>query len=190
MHALIAGSGLPRTRACTALDGARATGYRRLRPAAARAGVCKASHRRLPEAQRMAILAHLHSPRFCDQTPAHTYHTLLAEGTFLCSIRTMQRLLKDAGEARERRPIRPPQTHALPQSTQVKLNMTSSSFSASSVDAGTRFIANVKYGFPDESPITVIAMLFAAAFGKTRGIRFCISFSSGLKYIQRATNGR
>jgi len=114
LHALIAGSGLPRTRACTALDGARATGYRRLRPAAARAGVCKASHRRLPEAQRMAILAHLHSPRFCDQTPAHTYHTLLAEGTFLCSIRTMQRLLKDAGEARERRPIRPPQTHAVP----------------------------------------------------------------------------
>ena len=42
------------------------------------------------------------------------YYTLLGEGTFLCSIRTMQRLLKDAGEAAERRPIRPPQTHAVP----------------------------------------------------------------------------
>jgi putative transposase len=77
-------------------------------------GVRQASHRRLPDVQREAILAALHSPRFCDQTPAHTYHTLLGEGTFLCSIRTMQRLLKDSGEARERRPIRPPQTHAVP----------------------------------------------------------------------------
>jgi transposase InsO family protein len=68
----------------------------------------------LSEDQRTAILAVLHSPRFCDQTPAHTYHTLLGEGTFLCSIRTMQRLLKDANQARERRPIRPPQTHAVP----------------------------------------------------------------------------
>lgn len=165
MHALIAGSGLPRTRACTALDGARATGYRRLRPAAARAGVCKASHRRLPEAQRMAILAHLHSPRFCDQTPAHTYHTLLAEGTFLCSIRTMQRLLKDAGEARERRPIRPPQTHALPQSTQVKLNMTSSSFSASSVDAvwGLTFVALTGFHGGDRCVAPPSAVSLAAA---------------------------
>jgi len=114
MHALIAGSAPPRTRACAALGASRATGYRHGRPVAARAGARKASHHRLPDDQRTAILAHLHSPRFCDQTPAHTYHTLLGEGTFLCSIRTLQRLLKDAGEAAERRPIRPPQTHAVP----------------------------------------------------------------------------
>lgn len=106
--------GLPRSRACAALGAARATGYRRQSPVAARASVRQPSHRRLPAVQRAAILAALHSPRFCDQTPAHAYHTLLGEGTFLCSIRTMQRLLKDAGEARERRPVRPPQTHAVP----------------------------------------------------------------------------
>ncbi len=39
---------------------------------------------------------------------------MLGEGRFLCSSRRTQRLLKGAGEARERRPIRPPQTHAVP----------------------------------------------------------------------------
>jgi len=114
MHALIVGSDLPRSRACAALGAARATGYRQQQPTAARVGVRNASPRRMPEDQRAAILEVLHSPRFCDQTPSHTYHTLLGEGTFMCSIRSMQRLLKDAGEARERRPIRPPQAHAVP----------------------------------------------------------------------------
>lgn len=108
MHPLIAAFALPRIRACAALGASRATGFRHRRPVAARAGARNASHRRLPEDQRTAILPHLHSPRFCDQTPAHSDHTLLSEGKFLCSIRTLQRLLKDAGEATERRPIRPP----------------------------------------------------------------------------------
>jgi putative transposase len=114
VHALIADSGIPRSRACAAVGAARATGYRHQRPLEARASVRRASHRRLPEDQRAEVMAVLHSPRFCDQTPAHVYHTLLGEGRFLCSIRTMQRLLKEAGEARERRPIRPPQAHAVP----------------------------------------------------------------------------
>ncbi|MBK8583468.1 MAG: IS3 family transposase [Flavobacteriales bacterium] len=114
MHALIRDSAIPRTTACATLGVSRATGYRQQRPAAARSSVRQASHRRLSEAQRTRIMEALHSPRFCDQTPAHTYHALLAEGVFLGSIRTMQRLLKDAGEARERRPIRPPQAHAVP----------------------------------------------------------------------------
>lgn len=114
MHALIAASDVPRSRACVALNAARATGYRHQRPLGARMSVRRASHRRLPDDQREEVLEVLHSPRFCDQTPAHVYHTLLGEGRFLCSIRTMQRLLKEAGEARERRPIRPPQAHAVP----------------------------------------------------------------------------
>lgn len=114
MHALIAESGIPRSRACAAVGAARATGYRHKRPLEARMSVRRASHRRLPDDQRAEVLEVLHSPRFCDQTPAHAYHTLLGEGRFLCSIRTMQRLLKQAGEARERRPIRPPQAHAVP----------------------------------------------------------------------------
>ncbi len=114
MHALIKGSGLPREKACKALDVAKSTGYRLERPKAALHRVRNASHRRLSEAQRKEILTELHSPRFCDQTPEHTYHTLLGEGRFHSSIRTMQRLLKGAGEARDRRPVRPPQTHAVP----------------------------------------------------------------------------
>jgi len=114
MHALINETPLPRERACAALGVARATGYRLQQPVAQRHWVRNASHRRLSEPQRAAIIDMLHSPRFCDQTPTHAYHTLLGEGVFLGSIRTMQRLLKEAGESRDRRPIRPAQTHAIP----------------------------------------------------------------------------
>lgn len=114
MHALINSAPVPRQRACAALNASRATGYRLQQPPVSRSSVRNASHRRLTEPQRKAILDMLHSPRFCDQTPAHTYHTLLREGVFLGSIRTMQRLLKQAGESRDRRPIRPPQSHAVP----------------------------------------------------------------------------
>lgn len=122
MHALIAESGLPRQRACAAVGESRATSYRYPRSSEPKATVRQASHRRLPEVQRAEVLDLLHSPRFCDQTPTHTYHTLLAEGTFICSIRTMQRLLKEAGEAHDRRPIRPPQVHAVPRLQAVAPN--------------------------------------------------------------------
>ena len=114
MTALVAASVLPRTRTSAALGLSRAGVYRDQRPAQVRQGPRAASHRRLSEGQRAAILDELHSERFCDQTPTHVYHTLLDEGRYLGSIRTFQRLLKTAGESRERRPIRPPQTHAVP----------------------------------------------------------------------------
>jgi len=114
VHALICQTPLPRVRACESLGVSRATGYRLEQPSAPRHTVRNASHRRLTEVQRRAILDMLHSPHFCDQTPTHVYHTLLGEGVFLGSIHTMQRLLKAAGESRDRRPIRPAQTHAVP----------------------------------------------------------------------------
>jgi putative transposase len=49
------------------------------------------------------VLALLHSERFIDQTPRQVYATLLDEGTYLCSYRTMYRLLAAEGEVRERR---------------------------------------------------------------------------------------
>ena len=49
------------------------------------------------------MLAALHSERFVDQSPAAVYAALLDEGTYLCSERTMYRLLEGAGEVRERR---------------------------------------------------------------------------------------
>jgi putative transposase len=48
-------------------------------------------------------LAHLHEERFQDRSPAAVYATLLDEGQYHCSIRSMYRLLKRRGESRERR---------------------------------------------------------------------------------------
>lgn len=45
----------------------------------------------------------LHSERFRDAAPATIYATLLDEGTYLCSERTMYRILATAHEVRERR---------------------------------------------------------------------------------------
>ncbi len=46
----------------------------------------------------------LHSDRFVDAAPAEVYATLLDEGQYLCSERTMYRLLAGAhGQVRERR---------------------------------------------------------------------------------------
>ena len=49
------------------------------------------------------MLAVLHSPRFVDQAPAAVYARLLDEGHYLCSIRTLYRILAEKEEVRERR---------------------------------------------------------------------------------------
>jgi putative transposase len=50
------------------------------------------------------VLAELHSQRFVDCSPAQVYATLLDEGRYLCSERTMYRLLaQQHGGVRERR---------------------------------------------------------------------------------------
>jgi putative transposase len=61
------------------------------------------SPRALEAGERQAILDVLHSDRFVDQSPAEVHATLLEEQTYLCSPRTMYRILADAGEVRERR---------------------------------------------------------------------------------------
>jgi putative transposase len=62
-----------------------------------------ASARALCLAERDAVLARLHEERFQDRSPAAVYATLLDEGEYHCSIRTMYRLLEQRGESRERR---------------------------------------------------------------------------------------
>ena len=59
--------------------------------------------RALTTPQQQAVLNLLHEPRFADQAPAEIYATLLDEGIYHCSIRTMYRLLGQNGEIRERR---------------------------------------------------------------------------------------
>jgi putative transposase len=88
--------------ACDALGLARATDYRELSPKHGPHDE-KISPRALPEAERRAVLAVLHEPRFVDLAPAEVYATLLDEGRYLCSERTMYRVLAENHEVRERR---------------------------------------------------------------------------------------
>jgi putative transposase len=90
--------------ACRALGVARATVYRRRRATASSPARPRPAPRRtLSVEERREVLELLHSPRFVDAAPAEIYATLLDEGLYLCSERTMYRLLHKADEVRERR---------------------------------------------------------------------------------------
>jgi putative transposase len=91
--------------ACRALGAAPATIYRRRRPPAPRPVRPRApSPRALSGHEREAVLAELHSERFVDSAPAAVWATLLDEGRYLASERTMYRLLAARhGGVRERR---------------------------------------------------------------------------------------
>jgi putative transposase len=91
---------------CAALGVSRATVERqraRLKTLPPVARPRPAPARALTGAQRQDVLDLLHAPRFADQAPAEIYATLLDEGVYRCSIRTMYRLLDQNGEIRERR---------------------------------------------------------------------------------------
>ena len=87
---------------CAALGLPRATYYRRRRPQSA-PPARRRSPRALSPRERAAVLTVLHEPRFVDLAPAEVYATLLDEGQYHCSERTMYRLLAAAHEVRERR---------------------------------------------------------------------------------------
>ena len=59
--------------------------------------------RTLGESERQTVLDTLNSERFMDKAPAQAYFTLLDEGHYLCSPRTMYRVLGENQELRERR---------------------------------------------------------------------------------------
>ena len=59
--------------------------------------------RALDAGEHQAVLDTHHSPRFLDQAPQEVYATLLDEGVYFCSIRTMYRILEQEHELRERR---------------------------------------------------------------------------------------
>jgi len=89
--------------ACRALALPRASLYRRRRPRATAARARGKPGRALVRAERQQVLEVLHSERFIDQAPAQVWATLLDEETYLCSIRSMYRILADNKEVRERR---------------------------------------------------------------------------------------
>lgn len=59
--------------------------------------------RALSAEERVAVRVVLNSARFADQTPYEIYATLLDEELYLCSIRTMYRILHEAAAVQERR---------------------------------------------------------------------------------------
>ncbi len=90
--------------ACRALGASRASLYRSRNPPGPRPSRSRpAPARALSESERQAVLTELHSQRFVDCSPAQVWATLLDEGTYLASQRTMYRLLEAHGELSVRR---------------------------------------------------------------------------------------
>lgn len=86
---------------CRALGVPPATYYRRRQPPVP--GRPRATPRALTPPERQAVLDVLHAPRFRDLAPAAVYATLLDDQRYLCSERTMYRILATHQEVRERR---------------------------------------------------------------------------------------
>ena len=131
--------------ACEVLGVARASFYRqRLRPPAAATLVAEpalpaqrpAPARSLSPEERASVLAVLHEERFQDRSPAAVQATLLDEGQYLCSIRTMYRILEQEGESRERRDqlVHPP--YQKPELLAIGLSARSPSYSGKSESHG------------------------------------------------------
>jgi putative transposase len=96
--------------ACEALGVARASFYRRRPlfgpPLAASIPlpvVRSVPPRALSSGEREGVLAVLNSERFQDCAPAAIHATLLDDGQYLCSVRTMYRVLEENGPTRDRR---------------------------------------------------------------------------------------
>ena len=88
--------------ACGALVIARSSFYRAQQPQGD-PSPRKAPPRALSSEERGEVLGVLHSKRFIDKSPAEAWATLLDEETYLCSVRTMYRILEAHQEVRERR---------------------------------------------------------------------------------------
>jgi putative transposase len=88
--------------ACDALGVVRSSFYRQQHPAPV-AEPRPTPPRALSAGERETVLAHLHEERFQDRSPAAVQATLLDEGVYHCSSRTMYRILAEHGETRQRR---------------------------------------------------------------------------------------
>jgi putative transposase len=99
-------------RACQDLSVPRSGVYRRRRRRLSPPSVrtARPSSRRLKDEEKSTVLGYLHAERFQDCSPAQVYASLLDNGQYHCSIRTMYRLLDAEDENRERRDqlIHPP----------------------------------------------------------------------------------
>jgi len=98
---------------CAALGVAPATYYRRRAPRVT--GRPRSSRRALTSVEQQAVLDVLHDERFVDVAPEEVVATLLDEARYLCSARTMYRLLAAHQEVQERRHQRRHPSYAAPE---------------------------------------------------------------------------
>jgi len=97
-------SAVPVQRACEALAVPRASFYRwRQRNNVPRQEKCPSPPLALSDEEEQAVLDVLHDDRFVDLAPPQVHAALLDEGIWLCSVRTMYRVLERHQEVRERR---------------------------------------------------------------------------------------
>ena len=92
--------------ACDALGVCGATFYRRLRPMTGHQQPSPTPARALSEKEQDEVFDILCSQRFVDRSPAEVVATLVDEGVYLCSERTMYRVLASRAAVQERRPQR------------------------------------------------------------------------------------
>jgi len=94
-----------RKAACEALTVPRATFYRHMGPKPPQKQKSRpAPVLALTKQERATVVGLLHSERFQDKSPRQVFATLLDEGRYLCSVRTMYRILTQVhGEVKERR---------------------------------------------------------------------------------------
>ena len=88
---------------CAALSLARATLYRKLAPPEPRTTTRLPPPRALSPLERQGVLSTLNREEYRDLPPAEVYASLLDKQTYLCSIRTMYRILDASGMLKERR---------------------------------------------------------------------------------------
>ena len=104
---------------CEALGLPRASLYRRAHKGSSELPSNRAVRPRatlaLSEPERQEVLEVLHSEPFRDLPPTQVYPILLEEGRYLCSVRTMYRLLAQQNEVRERRPVASHPVYAKPE---------------------------------------------------------------------------
>ena len=89
--------------ACAALEVSRSTLYRRRGPSTGQQQPRPTPARALSETQRGEVFDTLCSERFVDRSPAEVVATLLDEEVYLCSERTMYRVLASEVPVQERR---------------------------------------------------------------------------------------
>ena len=111
---MVAAAFVPKRPLLNALQFPASVYYRLLRSAGAHRKP-RVSSRSLSETETDQVLGILHSPRFVDQSPYQIFSAMLDEGDYICSTRTMYRLLAARDEVRERRDLARHPKHLRPE---------------------------------------------------------------------------